>query len=343
MEDQIGLLGLETGGDAGGVPNVHHGRLARQARAGFAEFTIDFEERGLRKIQQGEVSGLEGGHLTAELGADGAASAGNQDAASLDQGAHCSPIEIDGLPGQKLFHADFAHGQKGHAVMLGELDDGRQAQKPDAVILQLAQLVRSQALQATGLVQEENGAGIAVPAAQVRQGSVQLFNALDDADAADLLAHIAGVGPDNADRGPVMVVTTGDIPKIGVSQSRWADEEQRRGLRGPVLNGFQGGEAVEGVLMQGAAKGARAHAAGQLEDRRQGQDRSGDAHGAVNYENSDQKDAYGHDRRTGQHKGVGNGDVTPGRKFTPEYRREDPGQNGVDGDELGKVQGRMTA
>ena len=68
-----------------------------------------------------------------------------------------------------------------------------------------------------------------------------------------------------------MVMSTRHIAQIGVRQGRRTNQQKGRRLGRAVLYRLQGGETVEGMFVQGPAQGAGAHAAGQLEDRRQRQ------------------------------------------------------------------------
>ena len=105
-----------------------------------------------------------------------------------------------------------------------KVDDGGQAQQANAIVLEASELGRGQASKPGGLIEEEDGAGILIPPAQVSEGDVKPLDGLDDTDAADLLADLLGVRGDDAHRGPGVVAPAARLAQVGFSGGRRTDE-----------------------------------------------------------------------------------------------------------------------
>ena len=269
VEDQVRCLGGEMPLQPARMANVAEDSGARDAGIGLGHLPLDGEQGRFRAVDQGQVGAVETGRLAGQLAANAAAGAGDQHPPAPDQGGQGRGVQFNGLPRQQLFDADIAQGHQGHALMVAQVDNAGQAQHPHTLSLEAPEMVRAEPLDLAGLIQEQHGPRIAVPAAQIDQRLVQPVKAFEDADSANLLAHIAQVQANDADRGVAAVVGAGGVAQISVGQGRRADQQQRRRL-GPGL-GPDRGHLDQGALMDGAAKHPQAQAPGHMEDRGHGQ------------------------------------------------------------------------
>ena len=169
MEHQFGAVFLEDGADAGFVADVGDQGFSKRLRVGFGQFEVDLPEGVFAVVQQYERAGTEGGDLTGELAADGAAGAGDDDAAALDQAGHAVAVERDLRAVEQVLDGDGAEfdgarlvgvGQRGGAGGLADL-------QAEAVGLG-DDLGEAGAGQFRG--DEDQGAGQAVLVLQLRRG-----------------------------------------------------------------------------------------------------------------------------------------------------------------------------
>ena len=312
VEDKVGRLDQDAGGDPVGIANIHQGGGPGEGWEGFPELAVDLEQGGLRKVDQGDMPSFKGGDLTDKLGANRAAGTSNQHPTASNQAFEGDLVELDRASRQEFLDADVAHGKQGDPVVLREVDDGRKPEQANAVVLQPPQLGCGEARQARGFVKEQDGAGILVPAAQVDQGLIQPTKGLDDADPTHLLTDLAGVQSNNAHRCPGVVATTARLAQVGLGGGGWTDEEQLRCLRRPVCEGFQGCKAVEGTLVSRPAEHPGADRSDHLEDRSQSKHGPAQTECPVGGEEKEQEAGRGQQGDPRQHQGVGCGDIAPG-------------------------------
>ena len=93
MEHQFGPPVVEHRAHPGLVADIGDQRLAMHLRVGLGELGVDLPQRVFAVVEQDQRLRPEGGDLAGELRADGAAGAGDDNAAALDQPRHALTVE----------------------------------------------------------------------------------------------------------------------------------------------------------------------------------------------------------------------------------------------------------
>ena len=82
MEEDLGPLPGKERRDGRRIGDIHQAAAQGQVRVGLAQLPVDLVEVVLAMIGEDEAGGPGAGNLAAQLGADGAATTGDQDAAA---------------------------------------------------------------------------------------------------------------------------------------------------------------------------------------------------------------------------------------------------------------------
>ena len=119
VEDCARVVLREDCAEAAGVADVGDDGGEFQADELISQFAADFEYLVFAVIENDELRRLEGRDLAAEFAANGATGAGDEDDATLDDGAHCREVGGDRVAAEKVFDfyaaecldADFARDE----------------------------------------------------------------------------------------------------------------------------------------------------------------------------------------------------------------------------------------
>ena len=99
---------LENGPHAGLVQNVRHQRNDDLAMPPLDHFLFDLEQLDFASLHQQQALGTVGGDLPAQLAADAAAGARDQDHPILKRLPDAFGLQAHGFPAQEVFDADRA-------------------------------------------------------------------------------------------------------------------------------------------------------------------------------------------------------------------------------------------
>ena len=218
VEDQLGLVALEDVLDASGVADgadehreIEVGMMAEQ-------LLLDVVGVVLVDVEDDEASGMVGGDLSAEFGADGAAAAGDEDGASVEVVEDLVVVDDDGVASEEVLDLDVLHaGEADFAV--GELIDAGEGLDG-----------------AAGLVADAED-GTSLGGGGRRDGDKDLLDAegldgdgdevaaADDGDVVDAAVPFVVVVVDDALEDDVASVGGGEVAEDEASGGAGADEE----------------------------------------------------------------------------------------------------------------------
>ncbi len=128
VEDDVGALRLEDARHRGLVGHVADDRAHLGRPETPTELLVDVEERRLGPLEEHDATRAQRRDLAAQLGADAAAGAGDEDRSAGHQLAHRPGRDVDRLTTQQVLHAHRAHAVDGHGLV-EQLVDGRE--RPD--------------------------------------------------------------------------------------------------------------------------------------------------------------------------------------------------------------------
>ena len=119
VEDEVRADGVQQGAQAVGVADVGDVGAAGKRRVGLGDLEVDLPEGVFAVVQQDELRGGEGRDLAAEFGADGAAGAGNEDAAAGDELGDGVAVERDLGAVEQVLDGDGGEFQRGGGRLEG--------------------------------------------------------------------------------------------------------------------------------------------------------------------------------------------------------------------------------
>ena len=137
VEDDPGPEAVERAPHLGAVLHVGEDGNRRVEAALVGELALDVDERVLRVVDEDDAVGAERGDLAAELGADRAARAGDEDGLAGDVGGDRGEVELDGLAPEHVLHLHLAELAREVEVAGDELVHGGQGLHRDADVAAL--------------------------------------------------------------------------------------------------------------------------------------------------------------------------------------------------------------
>ena len=120
VEYQFRPVLIENRPDSRFVADVGDQRAAVDLRVGLSQLQVDLPQRVFAVVQQDQGAGAEGGDLAGEFAADGAAGAGDDDAAALDQPGHAVTVEWHLRAVQQILDRDGAKLDRARLVGIGQ-------------------------------------------------------------------------------------------------------------------------------------------------------------------------------------------------------------------------------
>ena len=261
VEDKVGADFVEDGADAGVVADIGDAGEAREGGVGLGDLEVDLPEGELAVVEQDELGRGEGCELSDQLGADGAAGAGDEDPAAADEAGHGFAVERELGAVEEVLNGD---GGEFEGVALGAQEGGGAggAADGDAFVVGHGEEA-GEAGAGDVTIGDDDGVGEAAGGAEAGEDGGGFVDGAEDGlavDAAAGLAFAAGEEADDAEALAAFAEFEGAEEEVGAFAG--AGEEDGLGVGGGA--GEAGAHAVED------ARGAEGDDQDQCVDDREG-------------------------------------------------------------------------